>query len=151
MIKTRHIIVGFRSKATGFVYDFCYGVSVGDAIYLFSRENPDGLPFLVSWGKLGSLYLPVLVPVDKPPVKIDKYVATAMFRAVSFGTMQDDSDFIFHRLLPEAIYLKLGGKSSMCPVTRQCFANDCKACWQRALAMEGYPDSLYWEYKEECI
>lgn len=93
--------------------------------------------------------------VDEPPVKIDKCVATAMFRAVSFGTMGDDSDFIFHRLLPEAIYLKLGGKSSMCPVTRQCFANDCKACWQRVLTMEGYPDSLYWEYaefkKEECI
>ena len=66
MIKDRHIIVGFRSKATGFVYDFYWGCSVGNALSLFSRENPDGLPFLVSWGKLDSLYIPVLVPVDRP-------------------------------------------------------------------------------------
>ena len=85
MIKTRHIIVGFRSKATGFVYDFCYGVSVGDAIYLFSRENPDGLPFLVSWDELGSLYLPVLVPVDRPTPHHEKKGIWESIKRILFG------------------------------------------------------------------
>lgn len=101
-----------------------------------------------------SLYF--LVGLNETPAKIDKYVATAMFRAVSFGTMKDDDwDFMFHALLPEAISLKFGWKCSMCPCVRRCLAPKCAECWKIALAMEGYPDSLYWEYaefkKEGCI
>ena len=85
MIKDRHIIVGFRSKATGFVYDFHMPHSVGNAVDLYSRENPDGLPFLVPWDKLGSLYIPVAVPVGRPTPHHEKEGTWVTIKRILFG------------------------------------------------------------------
>lgn len=58
-MKEKAVIVGYQSKATGFVYDFIES-SFADITYLYDPNEPDEEPLRVPNYLLAKLYNPVI-------------------------------------------------------------------------------------------